>query len=155
MCFNGIYRTNRQGQFNVPLGVRTGAIPTEAALYRTAVALRSAELRCGDFEACLQVVKRHDFVYLDPPYAVGKRPTYGEYGYGGFGPSDASRLVDCLERIDAKGTTFLLSYAADPELIDRVRRWNCVYHSVRHHVSAGANHRRLVDEILVSNRTIA
>jgi DNA adenine methylase len=151
-CFNGVYRTNRSGEFNVPRGTRTGGMPSEAAFYRCAVALRSAKLRHGDFYACLEDVRKGDFVYLDPPYATDGRVGYGEYGYGCFSSGDIPRLVDMLDKIDRKGATFLLSYAAWPDLLKHVDRWHCCFHSIRHNVSASASRRNLVDEVLVTNR---
>ena len=151
-CFNGIYRTNRRGEFNVPRGRRTGRVPSEAAFYRCSFALRSAELRLGDFGACLGDVGPRDFVYLDPPYATDGRVGYGEYGYGCFSATDIPRLVTCLERIDRVGATFLLSYAAWPNLLSLINKWPPYYHSVRHSVSASASHRAIVDEVLVTNR---
>src|SRR5207249_4249691 len=66
-CFNGVYRTNRRGQFNVPRGHSTGGIPPPQSFYRCSVALRAAALIRADFSTTLADAKAHDFVYLDPP----------------------------------------------------------------------------------------
>jgi DNA adenine methylase len=79
-CFNGVYRINRAGRFNVPRGNRTGGIPSEAEFYRCSIALRGTELRAGDYRTCLADIGSGDFVYLDPPYASRRRNTHGEYG---------------------------------------------------------------------------
>jgi DNA adenine methylase len=68
-CFNGVYRTNRSGKFNVPRGVRTGSLPTIADFDAWSRILNRATLVRGDFEKCLSKVRSGDFVYLDPPYA--------------------------------------------------------------------------------------
>ena len=125
-CFNGVYRTNRQGQFNVPRGKHTGKVPDEAAFYRCSVALRNADLRPVDFADCLNDVSRHDFVYLDPPYATTTRIRYGEYGYHCFGEGDIERLVCSLSHIDDVGAVFLLSYSDTSRLTRRLRRWHCM-----------------------------
>jgi DNA adenine methylase len=153
-CFNGVYRTNRQGDFNVPRGSRTGHVPSEQMLYRCSIALRNTTFCAGDFEACLRTVRQDDFVYLDPPYAQTDRPTHGEYGYDGFGRSDIDRLVDCLKRIDRAGAVFLLSYCDTPVLAAKLnRKWACRRLSVHRHIAGFAEHRLSVTELLISNRS--
>lgn len=150
-CFNGVYRTNRQGVFNVPRGKKTGSIPSEQDFYRCSVALRDTDLRALDFESCLADVKKGDFVYLDPPYSTSSRPRYGEYGYASFQPIDATRLVDVLRRLDTLGAFFLLSYAGGKSVKRSFSEWNCQSIRVRRHVAGFVDHRTVVDEILVSN----
>lgn len=152
-CFNGVYRTNRRGAFNVPRGVRTGRFPDERTFYRCSVALRGTEFRSGDFENCLSDVRKGDFVYLDPPYSV-TRPRFGEYGYGCFGDPDLERLAACLKRIDSVGATFLVSYSDSGEFRDLIQEWNCITLRVRRHVAGFARHRATVSEILASNKVL-
>lgn len=150
-CFNGVYRTNRRGEFNVPRGIRTGAVPSESAFYRCSIALRNARVRAVDFEDCLQDVRTGDFVYLDPPYTSVSRNRYGEYGYGCFGDCDIDRLVLCLRRIDGAGAMFLLSYANTCSVAQRLSRWYQRIVRVRRHVAGFAGDRAEVSELLVSN----
>jgi DNA adenine methylase len=156
-CFNGVYRTNRLGHFNVPRGIKTGTMPGEELFFRCARALRHADLRVGDFEDILVDVGRGDFVYLDPPYASSTRRPYGEYGYDGcFGEADNPRLVNRLHRIDKAGAYFLLSYADMGSFVRQLdRRWHVRRVAVRRHVAGFAKHRRSVSEILVSNFSLA
>jgi DNA adenine methylase len=154
-CFNGVYRINRQGQFNVPIGRRTGAIPTADDFSTCARALRRADLRSGDFESCLCDVRKGDFVYLDPPYASKTRTTYGEYSYDSFEQEDLPRLLKALLRIDRLGATFLLSYAYSSPMRQALSRWHVRRVAVQRHVAGFARHRHGVYEILVSNRAIA
>jgi len=78
-CFNGLYRTNTAGDFNVPFApAGTGRLPSLSHLERCAELLRRAQLRCGDFEETLALVQAGDFVYLDPPFAVSKRRVFRE-----------------------------------------------------------------------------
>jgi DNA adenine methylase len=155
-CFNGVYRTNRKGHFNVPRGVKTGNPPSARDFRRCAIALRDAELRPGDFESCLSDVARGDFVYLDPPYANERRPLYGEYGYGSFSPKDLDRLVQCLKHVESVGAMFLLSYSDSPLLTSMLpKRWHCCKIQVRRHVAGFAKHRGKVPELLVANYPIA
>ena len=150
-CFNGVYRTNRDGRFNVPRGKRTGKIPEESKFYRCAVGLRNVELRSLDFEACLKDVKRGDFVYLDPPYSTTDRARYGEYGYASFQPIDVPRLVETLKHLDIVGAKFLLSYAGGSYTQDAFSQWHCKTIQVRRHVAGFVDHRTSVCELIVSN----
>jgi DNA adenine methylase len=153
LCFNGIYRTNRSGQFNVPYGLRTGALPSEAHLYRCSVALRSAELRSGDFDRTTADVCAGDFVYLDPPYTQGAKTAYGVYGYGSFNSSELGRVLQALHRIDRVGATFLFSYAnVDGLETELAASWSITRLNVTGRVAASVESRVPRQEILVSNQ---
>lgn len=153
-CFNGVYRTNRQGQFNVPIGKDTGDLPSELALVRCAIALRKATLKCMDFEHLLREVRKGDFVYLDPPYKLFGRKGFGEYGYGSFATRDVARLIRCLRTIDNIGGVFLLSYCDTDELHALPRHWHSQHLTVRRHIAGFASYRETVGEILLSNRRL-
>ncbi len=120
LCFNGVYRTNRQGHFNVPYGKNMGALPSEAHVFRCAVALRDAVLRDGDFEATTADAGAGDFVYLDPPYTQNPEKAYGMYGYGSFDARDLGRILKVLRRLDRARATFLFSYAVIPGLAEEI-----------------------------------
>ena len=150
-CFNGVYRTNRLGVFNVPRGIHTGSIPSETDLYRCSLLLRNALLSAGDFEAVLQDVGPGDFVYLDPPYTAIDRKAYGEYGYGSFSEVDQERLLHALRRADAKGATIILSYRYDPSMASSLDGWHYKQVLVRRHVAGFAGSRKLFAEMLLAN----
>jgi len=151
-CFNGVYRTNKKGRFNVPRGTRTGAVPSSQVFFRCSYLLRRATLMSLDFEQCLSSAKAGDFVYLDPPYSSQTRTCYGEYGYNCFSPADHGRLIECLHRLDRIGAMFLLSYSDRSDLVTSLNpTWYCSRLSVRRHVAGFASHRDFGSEILVSN----
>jgi DNA adenine methylase len=150
-CFNGVYRANAEGQFNVPRGTKTGALKAEAEFVRVSIALRGVELRCCDFEACVADIATGDFVYLDPPYARPGQRNRGEYGPGCFEYPDLPRLLSCLKRIDHAGGHFLFSYRSSPSVLRDVSCWYVKRLRVRRHVSGFAKHRQVVEEVLVSN----
>lgn len=111
-CYNGIYRTNGRGEFNVPKGTRTGRMPQKSHLFQIAQDLQRAKIQVGDFEAILkQHAKSDDFVYLDPPYPRSRYS--GEYGLHTMQPQDMPRLVASLHYLDSNGVNFLLSYPFD------------------------------------------
>jgi len=150
-CFNGVYRTNKEGKFNVPRGRNTGSLPSEALIYRCSIALRASKLLSADFFEVIDGVSRNDFVYLDPPYSTSSRRAYGEYGYGSFEKSDLGRLESALKYIDSVGAKFLLSYADSSDIEPLKKEWNYTRVQVRRNVSGFSSSRRLASEVVISN----
>ncbi|WP_237064233.1 DNA adenine methylase [Microbulbifer zhoushanensis] len=154
-CFNGVYRTNRQGQFNVPQGNRTGAFPESKHFLRCSIALRDAELKACNYKTIITRVKKGDFVYLDPPYAKADSRNRGEYGPKSFTYADLPDMLSQLAEINRSGATFLFSYCLEPNHIEYFREnWNVEVIKVQRHVAGFSKHRNKVSEILVSNRKI-
>ena len=115
-CFNGLFRTNGKGHFNVPYGGnKSGRLPSLAELEKASALLSRAALITDDFAKTVSAAKAGDFVYLDPPFSVQSRRVFTEYGPDSFGPSDLKRMRTVLKHLHRLGATFLLSYAACPE----------------------------------------
>lgn len=151
-CFNGLYRTNTAGIFNVPYGSSgTGRIPTSTELRSAAKALKACEIKQCDFEDTLKQTVAGDFVYLDPPFAVGNRRVFRQYGPSSFGLDDLQRLVAALESLECRGVKFLLSYAACRESAEFFGRWPSRRIFIQRNIAGFATHRRLAGEVLVSN----
>jgi DNA adenine methylase len=152
-CFNGIFRTNRRGQFNVPFsGDKTGGLPPLASFKLAAGLLKKAKLRAGDFGRILTRTKPGQFVYLDPPYSKPSRRYRGEYGPKTFSPKDLARLKAHLIRMAARGVKFVLSYedsAGGRKLASE--GWNVRRVLVRRNVSGFAGQRRRASELIISN----
>lgn len=156
-CFNGLYRTDKQGKFNVPFASSgTGNLPSWDQFRLAASALNSATLYCADFEAAVMSrVRRGDFVYLDPPYAVGNRRIFRQYGPGTFGLEDLERLGALLNVIDRRGAHFVLSYAYCREAKDEFFRWPHKRVFTTRNISGFAKHRRRAAEMIISNIQLA
>jgi len=151
-CFNGIYRTNRAGQFNVPFApTKTGGIPPLRSFQACAELLQRAVLKCADFGTTLRSARAGDFVYLDPPYATSGRRVFTEYGPRPFGTRDLERLLEHLRKLDARGAAFVLSYADCAELRAARRDWNVRTITVRRNVAGFRGKRRNARELIVSN----
>ncbi len=150
-CFNGVYRTNKQGNFNVPFGGNIYSMPNSEIIEAASIALRNTEIECGDFENFLKPVRSGDFVYLDPPYSESKRFS-GEYGYDGvFAESDVKRLAESCRSLSHRGAKVLLSFKANDFLIKALPEWNVKYLQVGRSVSGFAHSRRISTEVLISN----
>jgi DNA adenine methylase len=116
LCFNGLYRTNRSGVFNVPYGgVRCGQLPSYDDLAQYSALLKDAELRSSDFERTLEGVRGGDFVYMDPPYSIKAWRMFNEYDASVFDLQKIRRLREWMLRLDRKGAGFVVSYAGSDE----------------------------------------
>lgn len=117
-AFGGIYRLNRNGQFNVPFGGggRTPSVLWERGLLRPAAkTLRRSELRADDFETVLQSATRGDLVYCDPTYTVSHSNNgFIRYNEANFRWEDQRRLAQVCMELRGRGVTVLVSNASHP-----------------------------------------
>lgn len=151
-CFNGIYRTNTDGKFNVPYAhTKPGVIPPIEDFRRSATLLSRVVLKSCDFGQILRTVRKDDFVYLDPPYAVESRRVFRQYDRKEFVRRDLERLGDHLKEIDRKGASFVVSYADCREARDTFADWRLSRLRVRRNVAGFVSARRLATELLVTN----
>lgn len=151
-CFNGVYRTNRDGLFNVPRGKKTGKLPSLSEITTVAKTLCHANLFSGDFEKCVKEAIDGDFVYLDPPYTTSGVRDRGEYGPGSFSRNELPRLITTLQMLTEKSVKVLLSYSdtsAVHALIDQ--GWYMKTIQVQRSVAGFANKRSCVPEIILAN----
>ena len=153
-CFNGLYRTNKKGHFNVPFGTRTGTFPTDPIFRRAAAALGRATLVCSDFQSTIAKAREGDFVYLDPPYVASDKLNRTEYGPNSFDVCDIPRLILSLEDLQAKRVRFVLSYCASQELLKLLPRKIASRVRVRRHIAATPSKRRFVNELLIDNADV-
>lgn len=150
-CFNGVYRTNMKGGFNVPRGSGDLTIPPYSVFQQFAKRLRSVELSHDDFECVLEKTGRGDFVYLDPPYALGKNGYVGAYGCNSFKERDEARLVNALMQADQRGAKILLSYSPSAYVQSSLQSWVIKSISVMRSVAGFSSSRRHANEVLISN----
>jgi len=151
-CFNGIYRTNLAGQFNVPYsGVRCGAVPGDDVFQKCSNRLRRARFVNGDFENVLKYAEKGDLVYMDPPFAVRARRVFRQYDPSTFTSEDIGRLRGWMERLNAARINFVVSYAESDEADVLLRNFSYETVSVRRNIAGFAGHRTLTNELLISN----
>lgn len=149
-CFNGLYRTNLRGDFNVPFSDnRNGKILPRDEFLLSASTLSLAQIECSDFEEILlNHVKSGDFVYLDPPYAIRNSRAFTQYGPDTFGLDDLHRLTVALSRLDEIGVPFVLSYADCPEAREYFSGWRYLTTTVQRNIAGFSAHRRKSGEML-------
>ena len=115
-CYNGLYRVNRKGEFNVPFGdYKNPAICAADNLRIASEVLQKANIICGDFEDSKAYIDNHTFVYLDPPYRpLSQTASFTSYSKDSFSEKDQVRLAHFCRRINSTGAKFLLSNS-DPK----------------------------------------
>lgn len=156
LCFNGLYRTNNSGHFNVPYsGEKPRFIQDYDNLKKVSKKLKTAEIIHGDFEQIIKSkIKEGDFVYLDPPYAVENKRIFNQYGPQTFGLEDLKRLKDLLVYIGSKKARFLMSYASCPEVEQMFSDWYINKTHTNRNIAGFAKFRRSDEELLISNIAI-
>jgi len=121
-CFNGLYRVNSKGKFNVPLGRYTNPnIVNEDNLRSVSQVLQSKKIQisCRDFSAIIDDAKKNDFVYFDPPYQpVSSTANFTSYTNRDFTYDDLKRLYKLCKKLDSKGCKFVLSNSNSKEVLE-------------------------------------
>lgn len=152
-CFNGIYRVNQSGAFNVPFSDdRVSPYLTTDEFDQSCQTLNRAQIHCADFEKfCRECVLAGDFVYLDPPYYRDGTRIFNEYGTSTFATSDFQRLGKLLNDLNRIGAKFLLSFPRTRESITLAKQWHSAIRYVRRTIAGDLNARRKQAEMLIFN----
>jgi DNA adenine methylase len=151
-CFNGIYRTNLLGQFNVPYsGVRCGNVPADEVFEKCSRRLKTARFVNDDFERVLQQAQKGDLVYMDPPFAVRARRVFRQYDPSTFTHEDISRLRSWMLKLNAARTNFVVSYAESDEADILRKSFSYETVSVRRNIAGFTGSRVQTNELLISN----
>jgi DNA adenine methylase len=155
-CFNGIYRTNSSGKFNVPMGKMPGSYFSLDDLNKCSKLLKKTKLVAGDFIKTLENIRPGDFIYMDPPFAMAtnKRRVFREYSQRSFNTIDIPRFSAALNEIDNIGADFLVSYADCSEARILANSWNSVRLPVRRNIAGFIGDRKNAYELLITNKQI-
>ncbi len=155
-CFNGLYRENRRGMFNVPFGRYTDPpILDEDNLRACSKALQNVELRCQGFEEAAAAVKSQDFVYFDPPYVpVSATSVFTEYAKGGFGEGDQRRLADTFRDLTRRGASVMLSNSWAPLVLECYGEFSPHPVAASRNLNSRTDRRGAVKEALVDNFSV-
>ena len=156
-CFNGLYRVNSKGKFNVPLGRYTNPnIVNRENLITASKFLQSEKIKisCRDFESILKDAKKGDFVYFDPPYQpVSDTANFTSYTHRDFTEDDLQRLADLANQLNSKGAHVLLSNS-NTKIVKKIfssKKWKVKEIAVNRAINSNSQKRTGHKEILIKN----
>jgi len=157
-CFNGLYRINSRGQFNVPIGsYKRPHIFDEATLRAASRALSDTVVERADFAAVEEHCRAGDFVYFDPPYhPISRTASFTAYALGAdgraaFGIEEQGRLAETFRNLDRKNCYAMLSNSDSKLVRELYRGWRIRIAPARRSINSDATARGAVNEIVVTN----
>ena len=152
-CFNGLYRVNSQGQFNVPYGNYSNPrIIDGNNLYNCSELLKNTQIECKSFTSILDEVKKGDFVYLDPPYVpLNQTSSFTSYTKEGFDIDMQFTLRDVCDELNERGVLFLLSNSDTPEINELYSNYTIKKVFASRQINANSSGRGKITEVLVRN----
>ncbi len=153
-CFNGVYRVNKAGSFNVPPGdyKRPHKIADTEAIVAASRVLQPATITCGDFMTIKPYADNPAFLYVDPPYApVSATANFTSYTENGFGSSDQFRLAVWLRALNKLGHKWMLSNSDVPEIRKLYDGFRIERVDARRSINSKGSARGEVGELIVRN----
>ena len=149
--YNGLYRVNRSGDFNVPYGrYKKPNILDPARLLATAGALQDVELAVEDFADSCKKAKRGDFVYFDPPYVpVSKTSSFAAYHSVAFTLAEHQRLAKTFAQLTKRGVATLLSNSDTPDTRELYAAFDTRTVQAKRAINSNGARRGAISEILV------
>ena len=151
-CFNGLWRVNRSGAFNVPIGRYTDPpICVPSALYAASTVLGRATLRCGDYRSAVSDARRGDFAYFDPPYdPVTPTANFTSYTADAFGPEHQRELAQTARELVGRGCRVMLSNSDTPFIRSLYKGFQIDRVKCSRAINSNAAKRGDVDEVIVT-----
>lgn len=159
-CFNGLYRVNSKGEFNVPMGdYKNPCICDERNLTAISKALKNATIMSGDYKECLSFIDNKTFVYLDPPYRpLTETAKFTSYTKDGFSDKEQIELAEFCKHLKELGAKILISNS-DPQNInsedmffdDLYDSFNIVRVLAKRYINCNSQKRGAVKELLISS----
>lgn len=155
-CWNGLWRTNLNGRFNVPYGSpRTDDVmPTGEELRNVSAALQHSRIRASSWENLVSAAGKGDFVFLDPPYfSDSLQKDASKYGSEVFGYASHKKLAEMLLVLQQRGAVFMLTNSGEPEMVTMYRDLGFTVREVLvpRAINSKIDERQSVGEVVVSN----
>ncbi len=152
-CFNGLYRVNSQGKFNVPFGRYTNPLICDSDNLRAVnKALQKVKLVVGDFQEAETLAGKNDFIYFDPPYQpVSKTANFTGFTKEAFGDKDQGRLFETFKKLDQKGCKMMLSNSDAPLIHDLYKGYRIEKVLAKRAINAKPSGRGQIAELLMLN----
>lgn len=152
-CFNGMYRENSKGGYNIPFGdQRNPTICNEENIINVSICLKDTEINNLPFEEATKKCKKGDFIYFDPPYyPTNITSSFTSYHKDSFGPTEQEKLRDIFIELDKKGCFVMLSNS-DTEFIKNLYKdFNINYIYAARSINSKASKRGKIKEVVITN----
>lgn len=151
-CFNGLYRVNSKGGFNVPMGsYKNPGIYQEEELREISKLLKNVKIRLMSFESIIRHTKKRDFIYLDPPYYPLKKSSFTKYTKNNFLEKEQEKLARIFKKLDKQGCKVMLSNS-DTEFIKNLyKSYKIRFVKARRMINCNGNDRGKINELVVTN----
>ena len=159
-CFNGLYRVNKHGDFNVPIGsYKNPLICDEDNLRKTSLLLQNVKIICGDYSECENFINKETFVYIDPPYRpLNKTSSFTSYSSKDFDDNEQIRLSRFIDSISKKGAVVVASnsdphnFNKDDMFFDNLYKGYSIKRiSAKRMINSKGKSRGNINELLISN----
>lgn len=154
-CFNGLYRVNSKGQFNVPYGKHKHEFKIETDTFkniRDYLANNSISILNTDFSQAIKNATKEDFVYFDPPYLpISETSNFTSYTKDGFTKNDQIRLRDCFKELSERGCYCMLSNSGADLIKELYKDFNIIDIKATRVLNCKANKRGKIPEVLILN----
>lgn len=152
-CFNGMYRENSRGEFNVPFGQYVNPkICDEENIRLCSLALKKVKLTSVDYAKAVANAGSGDFVYLDPPYdPISETSSFTSYSSDSFEKKEQIKLRDLFVELDKRGCNVMLSNSATDFIKDIYKGYNFDIVKARRSINSQAANRGAIDEIIIRN----
>lgn len=145
-CFNGLYRTNSEGKYNVPFGQKKHLNNLSKGILEVSKSLQKVRLMNIDFKEVVKDAKKDDFVYFDPPYYN----TFTSYQANGFGIEDQIRLAELFKELSNRGVYCMLSNSNEQFIKDLYKEFNIEVVKVRRNINRNGDSRK-GEEVIIRN----
>lgn len=151
--YNGLWRVNRKGQFNVPYGrYKNPNIRDEENLRRVSTALQKTKIIHGDFTLLLNYVTRKTFIYFDPPYhPISETANFTSYTPDSFTADDQRRLALLFFALDKKGCLLMLSNSDTPFIRELYKNYDIQVVYARRAINCRGDRRGPIAELVIRN----
>lgn len=152
-CYNGLYRVNKKGFFNTPMGRNTSIqIVNEKGILGISEYLNKSmvEIMNGDYRKALENVTSKDFVFLDPPYYPTNKNSFLRYDMSTFGIQEQLELKEVCDRLNEKGVRFIETNSDCEEIRELYSEYRLIEVDVRRCINANVNGRK-GKELIICN----
>lgn len=152
-CFNGLYRVNSKGEFNVPFGkYKNPKFCDKENLIAVNRALQNVNIICDSFKKCLDFAQEGDFIYLDPPYVpISDSANFTSYTKDSFSKEDQIELYNVYKVLNERGCNVMLSNSYSDFIIDLYKEFRIKILKAKRAINSDATKRGVIKEVLIVN----